>query len=299
MTSRYRIRHETVYRYAESVALSHHLLALLPRAMPRQRILASGLAITPEPAALAHRDDWFGNRVTAAIIHELHRELTITATSIVEVDEPYLPIDMTSWEEVVRRLDAPYGEAVGVAECRLPSSQVPVDQTFAAFAAEDFTPGRGLAEAVASFIARLQASCTYDPRATNVSTPVREVLEHRHGVCQDFAHLAIAALRSLGLAARYVSGYLETDPPPGRIKLRGADASHAWLAVWCPLSGWLAFDPTNGCRVGERHITCAWGRDFADVSPVRGVILGGGAHELAVAVDVERDLGAPAEAQWR
>lgn len=291
MTSRYRIRHETVYRYSDSVARSHHLLALRPRVTPWQRVLASQLAITPHPAACHQHDDWFGNHLSAVIIQEMHRDLTITATTTVEVDDPQLPIDLLPWEDVVRRLDAPDRHALAAVECRLPSPLIPVDAAFAAFAAEDFTPGRALAQAVEAFIARIQAECVYDPRATTVSTPVAEVLAHRRGVCQDFAHLAIAGLRSLGLAARYVSGYLETLPPPGQTKLRGADASHAWVAVWCPVGGWLAFDPTNGCRVGERHITCAWGRDFADVSPVRGVILGGGAHELAVAVDVERDMG--------
>lgn len=287
--SRYCIRHETVYRYNENVSRSHHLLALQPREMPHQRLISTHLAISPQPDALHSYDDWFGNRVTALIIQETHRDLTITATSTVEVDSVAMVSKTMPWEDVLRWLDTPTSDVFSAVEYRLASPLVPIDPSFAAFARDDFTVGRDFIQAIESFITRIYTICTYDPSATTVNTPVSDVLKHQRGVCQDFAHLALAGLRSLGFSARYVSGYLETDPPIGQPRLRGADASHAWLEVWCPMVGWLAFDPTNGCRVlGDRHITCAWGRDFADISPVRGVILGGGAHDLAVSVDVER-----------
>jgi transglutaminase-like putative cysteine protease len=282
----YHIRHVTAYRYADPVAVSHQVIVQIPRSTPRQRVIESALDLVPLPATRMARHDWFGNEVTVVTVQEPHRDLTITATSTVEVDDPLAQVPSPAWEGVAERLLREDADPA-VIEAVQPSPFVPIDAALAEFAREDFTPGRSLAEAAFALTVRIHAGFIYDPAATTIATPVAEVLHRRRGVCQDFAHLAIAALRSLGLAARYVSGYLETQPPPGQTKLRGADASHAWLSVWCPANGWIDLDPTNGCWVGSRHVTAAWGRDFGDVSPVKGVILGGGAHDIAVAVDVD------------
>ena len=187
------------------------------------------------------------------------------------------------------RWDAPRAADPTWVEWTLPSALVPLGRDYAAFAASSFPAGRPLLDAALDLTHRIHTGFTYDTEATSIATPVAEVLATRRGVCQDFAHLMLACLRSLGLPARYVSGYLETTPPAGQPRLRGADASHAWCAVHDPALGWLDCDPTNGCLVGERHVTLAWGRDYADVSPVTGIVLGGGAHGVGVAVDVIPD----------
>jgi transglutaminase-like putative cysteine protease len=287
MSIRYRVRHTTTYTYAEAVGVSHHVVVLAPRGSPRQRIGEHHLEITPHPGRATARIDWFGNHTQVVTIQEAHRTLEITADSTVEIEETLDWGPSPAWEQVRDQLIRGQADPSAI-ECAYASPYIPLAAEFASFAAGDFTPNRSLAEAAEALIKRVRDTFTYDPAATTIATPVGEVLRLRRGVCQDFAHLCIAALRALGLSARYVSGYLETDPPPGREKLRGADASHAWISVWCPINGWIDLDPTNGCRVGIRHVTVAWGRDFGDVSPVKGVILGGGAHEVRVAVDVER-----------
>lgn len=290
---RYRVRHRTTYRYAEPVSLGYTLARLTPRTFPGQRCRSATIEIEPAPDERSDRVDAFGNHLTWFAIERPHRQLTVAATSDVTVEgEPALPTlaSPEPWDEVAAGLaGATGGEAVDARPYVLPSPLVLPDAEVAAFAAPSFPPGRPLVDAVLDWMSRLHREIAYDPGFTTVSTPLHDVLAHRRGVCQDLAHLAIAGLRAHGLAARYVSGYLETDPPPGRERLDGADASHAWFAVHLPGLGWLDLDPTNDQPVGDRHITVAWGRDYADVAPVVGVLYaGGGGQELDVAVDVER-----------
>lgn len=292
---RYRVRHQTLYEYAEAVSLCHNEGYLLPRSSPRQRCLHSTLKIDPPPAVIQERYDFFGNRASYFAIQAAHDQLRVTADSEVEI----LPHEASlfgspPWEEVRDRvigdLTAPGLEA---RDFVLPSAFVPLDGAIRDFALASFPAGCPLLEAVRDLTERIYQEFTYDPGFTTIVTPLAEVLAHRRGVCQDFAHLEIACLRSLGLSARYVSGYLETLPPPGKPKLQGADASHAWLSVYDPEQGWTDFDPTNNQLVGEQHITTAWGRDYGDVTPLKGIIFGGGEHTLEVAVDVERLLQQP------
>lgn len=287
---RYRIRHSTVYSYAEPVAISHNVLHLAPRATAHQTVHAHTLRITPASPGRVEREDWFGNRVVVATVQEPHTTLTLLAESEVEVRAPDAPVGSPAWETVAAALGAEFPDPTlrPAVEFRFASALVPVGADYAALAGPSFAPGRALADAALDLAQAIQRDFRYKAGSTTVDTPVAEVLARRTGVCQDFAHLMLAALRSLGLAARYVSGYLETLPPPGRPRLQGADASHAWVAVFDPVCGWLDLDPTNGCRIGDRHVTVAWGRDVADVSPTMGMILGGGQSTVQVGVDVER-----------
>ncbi len=283
---RYAITHTTTYSYAEPASLSHNLLRLTPRATPRQRVDLHRIRVGPAPAEERSRSDAFGNQVRTVLVPERHTILEITAESTLAVaEDPVLdPAASPAWESCRPRVS---GDAAA-AEFAYPSPLVPMEADAGALAARAFTPGRPVVAALSELCRLIQQEFIYDPRATTVATPVSEVLRLRRGVCQDFAQLALSGLRTLGLAGRYVSGYLETDPPPGTVKLRGADASHAWISLPVPGLGWIDADPTNGGLVGHRHLTLAWGRDFADVSPVRGVVLGGGTHQVNVAVDVER-----------
>lgn len=288
---RFRVTHLTRYDYAEPVSLCHSLLHLKPpRQLPRQRCLSSQIRVDPWPAVNREHEDFFGNRVSYFSIQQAHTTLEVTAISEVEVDAPEpLPADSLPWEQVVERLHT--RRESGLARTRifsLPSALIPLDPEALAFAAESFPPGRPLLEGTADLMSRIYREFEYDPHFTTVATPVADVMRHRRGVCQDFAHVAIAGLRGLGIAARYVSGYLETLPPPGQPKLQGSDASHAWFSVMVPDLGWVDFDPTNDMPPGEQHIVTAVGRDFQDVTPMRGIFYGGGAHDLTVAVDVDR-----------
>lgn len=294
-STRYRCRHVTAYSYGDPVGVSHLVAHLAPRPHPRQTGRAVSLKLDPAPAVAVDRLDWFGNPVTYAAIQEPHLALTVTAEIEVEVrpPAPFDPAATPAWETV--RAAAAAGAET--AEFLFASPRVPVpDAALAAFATAEFAPGRPVAAAALDLMARIHRDFAFDPAATTVSTPVREVLERRRGVCQDFAHLLIGALRSLGVPARYVSGYLRTLPPESATgeptDWRGAAASHAWVQVWCgdPEAGgigWLDLDPTNGVMAGMDHVTLAWGRDYDDVCPLRGVIVGGGAHSLCVDVRVE------------
>ncbi len=309
--NRYRVIHETRYDYESPVSLSRQLLHLTPRdaagGCAWQTCAEHGLLIEPSPTLQLARVDPFGNRVTQIAIEAPHRSLFVRAESLIEV-RPRILLDGDSppWE-VVRSALA-YGALpvrLDAAPYLFESPYVRVKHEFAAYARDCFAPGRPLLKAVHALMSRIYTEFEYDPEATTVATPVLQVLEEKRGVCQDFAHLMLSCLRSLGLSARYVSGYLLTQPPPGQPRLIGADASHAWVSVYCPnrtlgeesveevgddtgdTGGyWVDFDPTNDVLPGTQHITLAWGRDFGDVSPLRGVILGGGAHELKVAVTV-------------
>jgi transglutaminase-like putative cysteine protease len=282
--------HVTEYLYSERVSTSHHDLHLLPRATPEQRCLGEELEIAPAPATRRDRTDDFGNRCTYVEIHEPHNNLRVTSRADVEVAPPApLPATSAPWEsvrDVVRSGDG--AEARAARAFAFSSPYVPASTWAAAreYALPSFAAGRPVVEAARALTTRLHADFAYDSRATTLATPVDEVLRLRRGVCQDFAHVQIACLRALGVPARYVSGYLVTQPPPGKPRLVGADASHAWLAVFVPDHGWLPLDPTNDVVPGEQHLTVAWGRDYSDVTPVRGVIMGGGRHDLWVSVDV-------------
>jgi transglutaminase-like putative cysteine protease len=289
---KYRVTHVTRYDYSEPVSLCHNLAHLKPRAQPGQICYASQVRVEPTPAVVREYRDCFGNQVTYFAVQQAHRQLTVTAVSEVDV-HPLPPSSRDapgpSWEAV--RDVLAQGTSPELLEARLFALGSPYatgSETLESYAASSFTPGRPLLEAVSELMTRIHTELTYDPSFTDVATPLEEVLAHRRGVCQDFAHLGIGCLRSLGLPARYVSGYLETLPPPGKPKLRGADASHAWFATYLPGDGWLDFDPTNNKMPAEQHITTAVGRDYGDVTPVKGVLYGGGEHQLHVSVDVER-----------
>ncbi|MBL8827491.1 MAG: transglutaminase family protein [Planctomycetaceae bacterium] len=286
---KYRIDHTTTYVYSTPVALSHNQVHLVPRNSERQECHVSRQHIHPTPSVVRSGQDFFGNNAGFFMIEHPHRELTVISQSVVEVAKPTWPESASTpaWEAVRDALRRPLDETTLDARLYVfESPLVKMSKEVREYAAPSFRPERPLVEAVAELTTRIFREFKYDPAATAISTPTLDVLRLRRGVCQDFAHLQIACLRSLGLAARYVSGYLVTDPPAGQPKLVGADASHAWLAVWCPGSGWVDFDPTNGCLPSDRHITIAWGRDYSDVSPVKGVVLGGGMHTLRIAVDV-------------
>ena len=297
--SRFRIEHVNTYYYAHSVGLNYGEARLLPRAAAGQRVLERTLVMTPFVDDYRERDDAFGNRVVWFNLRQPHQSLAVTACSLIERVAPIQATVSPTWESVVQSLNQPlYGEvganAGNVAErdyC-LPSPHAPYELAAIDYARISFTPGRPLLEAVADLTARIHAEFAYRPNATQIDTPIAEVLAERHGVCQDFAHLALSGLRGLGLAARYVSGYLETTPLPGAPILTGVDASHAWISVYLPgseeNSGWFDFDPTNGTEIGEGHLTLAWGRDYGDVAPLKGVIYGGGMHQLDVGVTVTR-----------
>jgi len=288
--SRLAVTHTTTYRYSEPVAVSHNVLHLAPRDGYRQKLLGFALEIEPAPAVAHQREDYFGNRVDFFTVQDQHHELTVRTRSEVEIVPAAScdPLATPAWEEVRDRLRAAVdAESAGVAEYLYDSPQIAADPQFADFAAAAFTPGRPLLAAAVDLTMRIFSGFAYDQKATAIGTPTMQVLRQRRGVCQDFAHLAIACLRSLGLAARYVSGYLETTPADGAPSI-GADASHAWLAVFCPGHGWIDLDPTNGCLPGDRYVAVAYGRDFTDVSPIKGMILGGGNHSVSVGVKVER-----------
>jgi transglutaminase-like putative cysteine protease len=286
---RYRIRHRTTYRYDTPANLCHNEARLRPLDLPGQRCLKWRLVIEPEPEFHRARRDSFGNHIDYFSIQRPHPQLVISAESEVEVlSAGQLPLEAGGpWESMREALlAAKDGASLDARAFALSSPLIPLLPELAEFARQDFTPGRCVIDAVAALNARIFREFKFDPDFTTVATPVTDVMQNRRGVCQDFAQFMIAALRSLGLPARYVSGYLETLPPPGKPKLVGADASHAWIAVFVPGQGWLDFDPTNNLRPGERHITVATGRDYGDVAPLRGVTVGGASHTLKVSVDV-------------
>ncbi|CAD5106569.1 transglutaminase family protein [Zestomonas carbonaria] len=291
--ARYEVFHDTHYRYAAPVSLAQQLAHLWPRDCPWQRCLGQSLEISPLPTRRSDGFDVFGNPLTRLAFERPHDDLQVNARLRIDVlARPLLMLDDSpAWEQVVAAL-AFSGRALDTVELeacsyRVESPYVRIKRQFAAFAADCFPAGRPLLAGAAALMAKIHAEFAFDAEATHVATPLVEVLQSRRGVCQDFAHLMLACLRSLGLPARYVSGYLLTQPPPGQPRLIGADASHAWVSVYCPRHGWVDFDPTNDVQPNLEHITLAWGRDFSDVSPLRGVILGGGSHDLDVRVTVQ------------
>lgn len=287
---KFRITHITRYRYNLSVSQCYNEAHLTLRNTPLQNVLTSTLEISPAPADKSSRVDGFGNHTTFFHIDQAHKTLEVTAHSSVELladrRGPPPAISVSDTRKLVDIGDTL--DALEAQEYVLPSPFIPKDERFQAFAESVLKPNTPIADAVGALMSKIYKEFTYDPQFTDLATPLGTVLEHKRGVCQDFAHFAIACLRSHGIPARYVSGYLETVPPPGQKKLEGADESHAWFAVFIPNYGWLDFDPTNDLIPSDQHITLAWGRDYSDVSPLKGIIYGGGNHTLEVSVTVQK-----------
>lgn len=292
MSAHYLILHDTHYHYDSPVSLAQQLAHLWPRHNPWQVCTERQLLINPVPTSRRDELDVFGNPLTRLAFERPHDELQVNARLKVEVlRRPLLDFNQSAcWSDTqsaltysAKRVSADILEAC---RYRFESPYVHLKQSFVDFSASCFPPGRPLLLCAQALMEKIFSEFTFDDEATQVATPLVEVLETRRGVCQDFAHLMLACLRSRGLAARYISGYLLTQPPPGQPRLIGADASHAWVSVFCPVLGWVDFDPTNNVQPALEHISLAWGRDFSDVSPLRGVILGGGSHDPEVRVTV-------------
>ena len=286
----YDVRHVTRYRYEAPVAANRCTLRLLPRSTDGQNVLSSGVEVKPRPSAIDERADIFGNRTLRMRIDSAHRELVIRSMARVDVarDPPPPPASSPSWERVAREGAAstsigPDSPVFGLYASRL----VGIHEPITGYARASFAPSAPVLSAALDLNRRINADFVYDKKATAVSTPPMDAFAKRGGVCQDFAHIMIAGLRGLGLPALYVSGYIRTIPPPGKPRLTGADASHAWVQLWCGGEiGWLGLDPTNAISVGDDHIVIAIGRDYADVAPVEGVIVSSGGQKLDVSVDV-------------
>jgi transglutaminase-like putative cysteine protease len=286
----YRVTHSTKYQYKRQVSIAEHAVCLWPRSFSGHHCQWHALEIIPAPSSQHDRVDYFGNRLTLFTIQKDHREFVVRSRSEVEVgaDARPWPQGTLAWERVRQALPEDRSpESLDAYQFVFESPRIRPSPEFAAYAIQSFEPERPLGEALLDLTERIHLDFRFDSKATEVTTPPEEVFRKRGGVCQDFAHLQIACLRSLGLAARYVSGYLRTYPPPGRARLVGADASHAWVSVYSIDGGWLEVDPTNNVKPSNGHITIGWGRDYGDVPPVRGVVLGGGEHTIKVAVDVE------------
>ena len=298
--------HETKYEYEHAVEQAHHIAHLRPLASPSQQLLSHELTIEPKPESLGYSLDSYGQQRVYFELAMPHAELVVTSHS--EVITHALPPELTGklervvvpdslpWEAVAEHMQYFAGQDYDAArEFAQPSPLAPIHPTFATYASVVSTKSQPIYELAKALCQRIYSEFKYSPEATDVSTEPLEALKLKEGVCQDFAQVMIAGLRSLGLSARYVSGYLLTQPPPGKPRLIGADASHAWVSVYCPKSGWLDFDPTNNCLAGESHVKLAYGRDYSDVPPLRGIIRGGGSHTLDVAVTVSpvSDASAP------
>jgi len=288
---KYRVIHRTEYEYSDTASVCHNIAHLSPRNGTGQNCLSHFLSVVPQPTVLDERNDHFGNRLFYFSIEKPHRNMVVTATSLVEAAVKKTPAEksMSTWTGFMNDLAdiAPVDELM-VRECMLESPMIPHLPELQAYAETSFNNHAGIFDAAIDLMGRIYTEFSYDPTFTTLATPLRDVLLHKRGVCQDFAHLAIGCLRSFGLAARYVSGYLETTAPAGGEKLIGADASHAWLSVFTPDAGWIDLDPTNNQQTDQRYITLGWGRDYSDVPPLKGVIFGGGTHKMSVSVDVER-----------
>lgn len=286
------VSHKTEYTYDLPVSLCHNIIRLTPRSTNKQFCKSSVVTITPQPDVTIEYEDFFGNKLIYFTIEKEHKKLSVHVLSEIEklspVNQQPPQNNAVSWEEVCRLTHTLTPELTEVKQFTAATPMTLADDTIAAYATQSFPPGQSLYEASKNLMARIFNDFKFQSGFTTISTPLSLVMNERKGVCQDFAHLAIACLRSLGLPARYVSGYIETIPPPGVKKLVGADASHAWFSVYIPDSGWVDFDPTNNLLPAERHITIGWGRDYADITPLRGVIMSSGRHELRVSVDVRK-----------
>ena len=286
----YSITHRTLYEYTAPVTVSHHVARLEPQATRTQACERFSLKIFPEPSLRKNRRDYFGNDLCFFAVQEVHSQLEIISSSrvLVRAEQKEDLENFVTWEEAAALFRDPVSpEVVEPYQFIFDSPQIHASLELADYALKSFERNTPLIEGAKDLTRRIFTDFKYDPRATTVATPLEEVWEKRRGVCQDFAHLGLACLRSLGLPARYVSGYLRTRPPEGQTRLVGADASHAWFSIFCPGTGWVDFDPTNNIQPGEEHVTVALGRDFGDVSPVAGILTGGGQHVVKVSVNVE------------
>jgi transglutaminase-like putative cysteine protease len=283
MATTYRTTHTTTYLYDQSVAQSISEARLTPRSFERQRVLEAHIVVTPDFATMETRTDYFGNQITTIAVFGTHDRFIVTSTSVVEEGiGPARALPVVAWETVRDRLAVPPDdESLAASEFIFESPYVPRVKSVAEFARISFTPGRAVIEAVRELKHRIHDEFIYKPESTSIEVPLQELMEKRHGVCQDFAHVMIGGLRSMGLAARYVSGYLRSGAD-----VQGAEASHAWVSAWVPGAGWVDFDPTNDVMPNEGHVTVGWGRDFGDVTPVKGVALGGGGQTVEVEVHV-------------
>lgn len=286
----YRVSHRTTYKYASPVSFGNHVACLKPRSYDRNQLVINTGLILPQPLTFTERTDFFGNVLWFFTVQDPHQELVVESLSEVLrlPGQPGLGATSLPWEESARPLAEDHTPAgLDAFQYQFDSPRIRANPEFAAYALASFTPRRPMAEALLELTRRMHRDFRFDSKVTTVRTTPEEVFKKRGGVCQDFAHLQIACLRSIGVAARYVSGYLRTYPPPGRPRLIGADASHAWLSAYDRAAGWLDMDPTNDVAPTDGHVTVAWGRDYGDVSPLRGLVLGGGGHTLRVEVDME------------
>jgi transglutaminase-like putative cysteine protease len=292
----YRISHRTTYKYASPVSVGNHVACLKPRSYQQNQLIENTLRISPAPVTLTERVDYFGNVLWFFTVQEPHQQLVVESQSDVLRTRGVMLDTQASlpWEESTLLLTQDHSpEGLDAYQYQFESPRIRIHPDFAAYALESFTPRRLMREGLLELTSRIHQDFRFDSRVTTVRTTTEEVFKKRRGVCQDFAHVQIACLRSINLAARYVSGYLRTYPPPGMPRFIGADASHAWVSAYCRGAGWLDMDPTNDVAPTDGHVTIAWGRDYGDVSPLRGLILGGGGHNLRVEVDMEpiKDAG--------
>ncbi len=291
MTTRFTVVHSTEYLYGRPMNDGYTVAHLLPRDTPTQTVVSADVRVTPDPDEIEEHTDLFGNRVVRIGVHHPHDHLGVTGRCVVDVEAvpvEIAPVNSTPWEDVAHQLVTARGErATGIAPYAAPTAATPSLAALQELSFDLFEPGNGIVDVVRLLTTRIHREFVFDTEFSDVSTPIAAVCAARRGVCQDFAHVMIACLRARGLAARYVSGYIETQPPPGEIKLTGSDASHAWASVWVPELGWLDADPTNDQVPPQRHLTVGWGRDYFDVTPVRGVVIGPAAMQwLSVGVDV-------------
>lgn len=288
----YKIIHKTEYIYEEQVSLCHNIARLMPRATSEQVCKSITIDIDPHPEIVNEYIDFYGNKVIYFAIQEPHEKLVVTVISeISKNNQNAIQLGFhgnTSWEEAKVLLYQQQPEYIDARQYIFETPMTAVSELIREYAAKSFTPGRPMFEACNDIMNRIFKDFKFESGATSIATPLSEVMEQRKGVCQDFAHLAIACIRSIGLPARYMSGYIETLPPKGEEKLVGVDASHAWFAVYIPSIGWVEFDPTNNVIPSDQHLVIGWGRDYEDINPLKGIILSNGEHELKVSVDVRR-----------
>jgi len=288
----YRIIHKTIYTYEDLVSHCLNLAHMYPLNNAHQECYRTFIDVKPRPSVSSFRKDYFGNNLFFFAIEDSHKELEITVESSVKTNVPIYSLFSRScpWEDVWERLESSKSRAdIEAIEYTLPSSYVSYNSNFADYAMQSFLPGKSVLESVYDFTLRIFKEFKFDPKATTIVTPLEQVFAQKKGVCQDFTHFAISALRSIKIPARYVSGYIETHPPAGQEKLKGSDATHAWVSVYCPDQGWVDFDPTNGKFITDEYIMTSVGRDYSDISPLKGILYGGGKHKLKVEVDVLRE----------
>ena len=289
---KYRVRHYTEYSYNDAVSTCYNRLCLTPLNIPGHTCLSSEISIVPIPDEITSRTDFFGNNVTFFSIYKEHMRLKINANSVIQIDSKnhndLASNENGSWRDSLQKLLLPSETVHEIIQFTMPSLYVPLGNVIREFAMDCFPEDATLWKACHALMQKIHKTIEFKPGFTTVNTPVESVIKFKKGVCQDLAHLMIACIRNMGLAARYVSGYIETMPPAGKPKLVGADASHAWVSVFFPNYGWVEFDPTNNLMPSDKHVITAYGRDYYDVAPMKGIVFNSGEQNLVVKVDVER-----------